>query len=253
VTQLEAIIARYTELRVMGVSAQEAIHTLKTGIQTLNNADRQTLSQSLKSFEAEMANQPPADSEHTPAFIHRDRHATLPVRETTWINCPHCGRSNQAHEILCYACGNFLRPGGGTNATRTLSETNDLEHSDDYFGEHSTLILQPRHVQGRFEIEAPAPGTELIVGRTTPNSSLVPDIDLSPIQAEDYGVSRLHLSLSYNPEHHTLTIVDLGSANGTYINGQRLHPHELRVLRQGDELRMAKMIMTVLFQHAINP
>ncbi len=249
-TQLDSIIARYTELRVMGVSAQEVIHTLKVAIDQLGAADRQTLSRALRAFEAEAEER--ATAEPIPAFIEPDRDATLPIREALWVNCPHCGRSNQAHEILCYACGNLLRP-GGMNATRTLSETNDLEHSDDYFGEQSVLILQPRNVALRYEVPAPARGVEVIVGRSTPNSPVMPDIDLRDAQAEQFGVSRLHISLTHDTEHHTLNIVDMGSANGTYINGQRLHPHELRVLRQGDELRMGKLMISVVFQHSINP
>lgn len=244
-TQLESIITRYTELRAIGASAQQAIHELKPEIESLTAAARHELSQVLRAIEAEAAAQPP----HTPAFVDQD--ATVPIREVLWINCPNCGRSNQAHEIICYACGNLLRP-GGTNATRTLAETNNLEHSDDYFGEQSLLILQPRHSQTRFEVPAPPQGVEVIVGRSTPNSPMMPDVDLREIHAEQFGVSRLHLSLACDTRHNTLNAVDMDSANGTYINGQRLHPHELRVLRHGDELRMGKLIMTVLFQHGLN-
>jgi pSer/pThr/pTyr-binding forkhead associated (FHA) protein len=42
--------------------------------------------------------------------------------------------------------------------------------------------------------------------------------------------------------------MDLNSSNKTYINGQRVHPHEVRALRDGDELRLGKIIFTVAFK-----
>jgi pSer/pThr/pTyr-binding forkhead associated (FHA) protein len=50
---------------------------------------------------------------------------------------------------------------------------------------------------------------------------------------------------------NTVVIVDLDSVNHTYINGQRLHPKEVRVLRDGDELRLGKLSIKVTFKHPI--
>jgi pSer/pThr/pTyr-binding forkhead associated (FHA) protein len=58
----------------------------------------------------------------------------------------------------------------------------------------------------------------------------------------------LHLHVSYDARSHTICISDLGSANGTYINGQRLHPHEVRVLRDHDEMRLGKLVMLASFR-----
>ena len=66
-------------------------------------------------------------------------------------------------------------------------------------------------------------------GRRATDFNANPDIDLGPFQAWDYGVSRLHAKLRF--QDNTLTITDLDSVNHTYINGQRLHAHEVRVLR----------------------
>lgn len=41
--------------------------------------------------------------------------------------------------------------------------------------------------------------------------------------------------------------MDLGSANATYLNGQKLVANQSRILRDGDELRLAKMIVRINF------
>ena len=46
----------------------------------------------------------------------------------------------------------------------------------------------------------------------------------------------------------TLTIVDMGSSNGTHLNGQKLMPHQPRVLRDGDEIRFGKLIAKIYFK-----
>lgn len=85
----------------------------------------------------------------------------------------------------------------------------------------------------------------LIIGRYTPDSSVVPDVDLAVFGAAKHGVSRLHAELSR--EGHTLVISDMNSVNHTYLNGVQLHPKEVRVLRDGDELRFGGLTVRVRF------
>jgi len=40
---------------------------------------------------------------------------------------------------------------------------------------------------------------------------------------------------------------DLGSANGSFLNGQRLYPNEKRIVRDSDELRLGRLVMRVRF------
>jgi hypothetical protein len=70
-------------------------------------------------------------------------------------------------------------------------------------------------------------------------------VDLSPYGAEDAGVSRRHVELRVRENH--LFAVDLGSTNGTYLNGQRLEPNQPRILRDGDEMVLGKLAVRVRF------
>lgn len=95
----------------------------------------------------------------------------------------------------------------------------------------------------------PAQITLLVVGRRDPFSGEKPNVDLSDHDAENRGVSRRH-ALIKRTESNALTIIDQGSVNGTFLNGQRLIPHQPRILRDGDELRLGRMVINVSFTAA---
>jgi pSer/pThr/pTyr-binding forkhead associated (FHA) protein len=85
----------------------------------------------------------------------------------------------------------------------------------------------------------------MILGRTSADSVMIPDVDLAPLHGGEHGVSRLHAGL--RRQDNTLVLTDLGSKNHTHINGQRLHAHEVRVLHDGDELRLGRLVIYVYF------
>lgn len=178
--------------------------------------------------------------------------AAAPAAQTAsleWITCPHCGKSSQRHEVLCYACGRLLYAAQTENETQALAETNDLSHSDDFFGDETVLILRARATSRAYEVRPQCSDHGIVIGRSTPGSAVIPDIDLADQNSDKLGVSRLHLTLRYDAQYHTISVFDMGSANGTYINGQRLHAHEVRVLRDADELRLGRLVLGVAFRH----
>ncbi len=75
-----------------------------------------------------------------------------------------------------------------------------------------------------------------------------PDVDLTPFQAAELGVSRRHVKLTR--QSATIMVQDLGSVNGTFLNGQKLLPYQPRVLRNEDELRLGHMTLRVSFMRA---
>lgn len=56
----------------------------------------------------------------------------------------------------------------------------------------------------------------------------------------DDTVSRMHARFSVDREGE-MTVRDLNSTNGTWINGERLSPNESRPIRQGDHIRLGRM------------
>jgi hypothetical protein len=90
------------------------------------------------------------------------------------------------------------------------------------------------------------PGDEFLVGRHDTASGITPDLDLAAYGALEKGVSRIHAALRRGED--VLSIVDLDSANGTFLNGQRLAAHQPRLLRDGDEIRLGKLVMHIYFK-----
>lgn len=89
---------------------------------------------------------------------------------------------------------------------------------------------------------------DLILGRASQDTDTQPDLDLTPYGAAFHGVSRRHLKIM--KREHSLHIMDLGSTNGTYLNGAQLYAGQPRVLREGDELRLGTLVVGVFFEHS---
>ncbi|MBN2305596.1 MAG: FHA domain-containing protein [Anaerolineae bacterium] len=162
------------------------------------------------------------------------------------VDCPHCGKPNPEGDLYCFSCGNMLLTPGGTRRISAVQTVEIDDRSDAYFGDKSTLYLQ---VQGASEMirVQPRKDGEMIIGRQSPDSVMIPDVDLSPYHAESQGVSRLHAAITR--KNDTLILSDMGSLNHTHINQQRLHKHEVRVLNNGDELQFGTLVVRVHFRH----
>ncbi len=72
---------------------------------------------------------------------------------------------------------------------------------------------------------------EVILGRTA-NSVLEPDFDLAPFGGREAGVSRHHAVLK--PTLHSIDVLDLGSTNGSRVNGFLLSSGVAYSLKDGD-------------------
>jgi len=133
-------------------------------------------------------------------------------------------------------------------STRKLDDTDYEEGRPQWgtarFNTRMNLIINMRDSKDRFSFFFDDI-TELLVGRTDPHTGAAPDINLEPYGAADKGVSRRHAMIVRRET--ALNVIDLGTPNGTFLNGQRLVPHQPRVLRDGDELRLGHLILRVSF------
>jgi hypothetical protein len=87
---------------------------------------------------------------------------------------------------------------------------------------------------------------EFTIGRVSEGQPIMPDVDLSPYQAYAAGVSRLHAVIKR--DGNRIIFIDLGSANGTYINGKRLNPNVEQVINHGDIIALGKLKLQVLIK-----
>jgi hypothetical protein len=83
--------------------------------------------------------------------------------------------------------------------------------------------------------------TEIVIGREDPVSNIYPDVDLTPHGGEEGGVSRLHAKLFVTSGQYL--IEDQNSTNFTFVNRQKLAPKTPTPVKDGDEIRLGRVIM----------
>lgn len=88
----------------------------------------------------------------------------------------------------------------------------------------------------------------IVVGRADSDAIHSLDLDLSPYGGAQNGVSRLHAVISYRDS--AMYIEDMGSTNGTRINGFNLTPNRAYRLRSGDEIEFGRVPIVIRFLSA---
>lgn len=116
----------------------------------------------------------------------------------------------------------------------------------------STPFSDQTRVALTFPSAAAKPGTTVtlhipnmvIMGRTLgPGPAEV--FDLTRYSGLQQGVSRRHCMLRRYTDR--LVVIDLGSANGTFRNDEKLTPRQEYVIADGDTLTLGKLTLTVHF------
>jgi hypothetical protein len=161
------------------------------------------------------------------------------------FECPNCGASAKYGELACAKCNVLFSAGGKTHK---LDQESTHPRSDQKWpiGE---VFVQPQQVItfdiGGEKLVLPDRDT-LVIGRVSevPGDD-GPDVNLSAFDAKDYGVSRQHIRITRIND--MVYVTDLGSSNGTFLNGRALAPNYGRLLRNGDELWLGRLKMRVSF------
>lgn len=121
--------------------------------------------------------------------------------------------------------------------------------ADPVYYERSKAARNPSGATGAFpahvsERRVRLAGEQMRIGRRSASRELRPEIDLAGPPA-DPGISRLHAVLVAAPDG-TWSILDPGSANGTFLNGRQLRTGEQVTLHEGDRINLgAWTVITV--------
>jgi len=105
-------------------------------------------------------------------------------------------------------------------------------------------VMEFRVVNTPHILRAPM-GETLVIGRSDPEQTFTPDVDLTDYEARRLGVSRQHARLVAGDNRITLT--DLNSANGSYINGYLLEAERPYRVHDGDRIRLGRLELQVRF------
>lgn len=94
----------------------------------------------------------------------------------------------------------------------------------------------------QYQVWLPVPKNgRTLLGRDLPSHE--PVIDLTPYEAHENGVSRLHAALYRMGE--VLAIADMGSSNGTFVNDRRISPQQPHILCAGDVVRLGNLAFSI--------
>jgi hypothetical protein len=143
-------------------------------------------------------------------------------------------------------CDALLTEGTQEGETRHLEDMPNVANIPRWgtarLGNERKLLL---YVRGYDQPLVVSLADEIVLGRYDASTGETPEVDLNEYGAEEEGVSRRHAAII--SEEDALKVIDLGSANSTFINGQKLMAHQARILRDGDELRLGKLVIRVHF------
>ena len=87
--------------------------------------------------------------------------------------------------------------------------------------------------------------SEILIGRRDDSSGVFPQVDLTPYGAAEKGVSRRHARIVFSNDE--LMIEDVGSVNGTFLNGHRIVPYQSVPLSSGDVVQLGTLILQIYF------
>ena len=202
---------------------------------------------------------------------------TRRLGDVTNNKCPNCSLVNRVGVLVCENCGTSLIAGAASvPSTRGLKDpslgTGQLFSSalDEVFKESklpfstpdtasapaptakSDLLFEDSMVL-RLEIVGATipilvyPKKDTLIGRRDVTTGTMPDVDLTSYAGYRMGVSRRHAIIRLQDKR--LEVVDLGSSNGSTLNGVQMQPHQPYPLRNGDELMFGKMKLRVIYQN----
>jgi pSer/pThr/pTyr-binding forkhead associated (FHA) protein len=161
------------------------------------------------------------------------------------IVCQNCKSQEPDGTIFCSECGAQLPLQSSVQTQKFPTDGTELQNIP-----YANATLKPSgawvslHMLDSGHVLAFSDRNEFTLGRLSENQPIEPDVDLSPYKAFDNGVSRLHAVIKQ--VEGRVVLVDLGSSNGTYINGIRIMPNTEHQLRHGDIMALGKLKMQIV-------
>jgi hypothetical protein len=164
------------------------------------------------------------------------------------IICPNCQHKEINGAIYCSKCGAQLMDSHLVTHRINPSDARiDFEKDTDQLKHPLQAPLQSwisLHLIESGQVLPLADRTEFTLGRSAEGQPIVPDVDLTSYNAYANGVSRLHAAIKL--VNNRIVVVDLGSSNGTYLNGVRLSPYIETPVSHGDLIYLGKLKIQVL-------
>jgi FHA domain-containing protein len=169
------------------------------------------------------------------------------------IVCSNCEHTNMAGAMFCSECGAQL----GTADSLTTQNIATAQVKEAFARKPAVAVPPPAtilnnwatlHLLDTGQVLPLSERNEFTLGRISEGQPIMPDVDLSPYQAYASGVSRLHAVIKREADR--VLLMDLGSSNGTYINGKRMNANSEQALGNGDVIALGKLKIQILLKTA---
>jgi hypothetical protein len=172
---------------------------------------------------------------------------------TFTISCPTCNFDNLCGALVCAQCSVLLvkLEGDTYNSTLTPPLPNPetvappirLSTLDQPALTANSLAL---YIGGRITpliVDATRP---VLLGRPRKDGGQQPHIDLTLYGGYERGISRRHAIIRSSDSG--FVVEDLGSANGSSLNGKNLLPYTATSLKPNDRLKLGKLEILLYFR-----
>lgn len=175
------------------------------------------------------------------------------------IQCPNCKTMHPFNTLYCNECGEYLGTDSRATEAFNLRKPNKLEalrekekeeqkweapqeEKDKTTTGSSTLTLIIGQQGHRISLPLK---NEILLGRQDPANNNYPDVDLAEYGGAAQGISRRHARIAC--QQQDVVLEDLGSINGSFVNGKQLSPYLAHPLKSGDIIQLGKMSIKIIF------
>lgn len=165
--------------------------------------------------------------------------ADTPAATPAVLVCPACGAQNLPGVAFCEDCGASLSETAPT--VGAVAVTPPVNYDAVPVVAPVVQSGRPRliHTSGR---EFPMEKDTILLGRRSPVDGIFPEVDLTDYDTDSY-ISRRHGRITRQAAGYVYE--DLGSSNGSWVNGTKLQAHVQQPLGEGNSLRLGKTEMVV--------
>ena len=167
--------------------------------------------------------------------------------------CPVCKNKNEREAVVCKYCGASLEK----YFSDAISTTRNADLQPGGTEKVEELLIDEAlipaggiavYVVGTANPVFLSTDREFIIGRKMEETRDA-FLDLSNLGGYLLGLSRRHARIRRVDAGYE--VIDLGSTNGTWVNGERLTPNQAYPLASGSQLRLGRMRFFVLYRSTV--
>jgi hypothetical protein len=166
------------------------------------------------------------------------------------IVCKFCGAKQVANTLFCNECGHYLSPKEDKSTdllnTSQMSRAGVADSTPAPPATPTSSATLQLNIAQQLVIEVTV-DKEVVLGRLDLKSTSFPTIDLSTLGAPAKSVSRRHARIKKCGSD--IILEDLGSANGTFINGKKVQPFTPTPLHHGDLVHLGQLAVEAKIQY----